>query len=239
MKSDVHLHFRENHGFLAIPEKKALYWLARHMPQSIHSDHLTLLGLLSMIAAGASFWVSGSNKSVLVLVVLFLAANWFGDSLDGTLARIRNCQRPRYGYYVDHVVDLIGTAALLIGMALSGYMSPMIAVGLLATYTMVEAEVFLSTHTQRLFRLSCFGVGPTELRVFLSIGTLYLYLKPTVRIGDLGTFLLFDAGGVISIACLILAFFYSAIRNTRLLYIEETHKLKRTPHKHPQECKHA
>lgn len=239
MKSDIDLHFRENHGLLAIPEKKALYWLARHMPQGINSDHLTLLGLLAMIAAGASFWMSGFNQSALVLVVLFLAVNWFGDSLDGSLARIRNCQRPRYGYYVDHVVDLIGTTALFSGMALSGYMSPLIAVALLATYTLVEAEVFLATHTQRVFRLSCFGVGPTELRVFLSIGTLCLYLNPTVRIGGLGTFLLFDVGGVVSIACLIVAFVYSAIRNTRILYIEETHTLKHMSHKHPQECKHA
>ena len=224
MKSDVHLHFRENHGFLAIPEKKALYWLSRHMPQNIHSDHLTLLGLLSMIAAGASFWVSGSNKSVLVLVVLFLAANWFGDSLDGTLARIRNCQRPRYGYYVDHVVDLIGTAALLIGMALSGYMSPMIAIALLATFALVEAEVFLSTHVQRVFRLSRFGFGPTELRILLAIGTLYLFLNPSVRIGGLGTYRLFDVGGVVAIAGLAAAFMASAIRNTHLLYQAETRK---------------
>lgn len=221
MKTDAKLHIRENGGLLAVPEKKALNWLAGHTPSWIHSDHLTLLGLIAMIGAGASYWASTVNESALVLVVVFLAVNWFGDSLDGTLARFRNCQRPRYGYYVDHVIDLIGTASLLGGMALSNYMNPLIALALLATFALVEAEVFLATHVQQVFRLACFGIGPTELRVLLSIGTLYLLLNPTVHIGSLGTFRLFDAGGVVSIAGLTVAFMYSAIRNTRLLYQAE------------------
>ena len=224
MKTDAKLHVRENRGLLAIPEKKALNWLAGRMPQWINSDHLTLLGLFAMIASGASFWVSGFYKPALFLVVFFLAVNWFGDSLDGTLARFRDCQRPRYGYYVDHVIDLVGTASLLCGMALSGYMSPMIAIALLATFALVEAEVFLSTHVQQVFRLSRFGFGPTELRILLAIGTLYLFLNPSVRIGELGTFQLFDVGGVLSIAGLISAFMFSAIRNTRMLYQVETRK---------------
>jgi len=221
MNKEAKLHFRENGGLLAGPEKAALNWLAKHMPKSIHSDHLTLLGLFAMIAAGISFWASSFNKSALLLVVFFLAVNWFGDSLDGSLARFRNCQRPRYGYYVDHVVDLIGTSALLGGMAISGHMSAIIAVALLATFTIVEAEVFLATHVQRIFRLSCFGFGPTELRVLLSIGTLYLYTNSTVHIADFGPYLLFDVGGIVSIVCLVTAFVFSAIRNTRILYNEE------------------
>jgi archaetidylinositol phosphate synthase len=122
---------------------------------------------------------------------------------------------------VDHVIDLIGTASLLGGMALSNYMNPLIALALLATFALVEAEVFLATHVQQVFRLACFGIGPTELRVLLSIGTLYLLLNPTVHIGSLGTFRLFDVGGVVSIAGLAVAFMYSAIRNTRLLYQAE------------------
>lgn len=222
MKTDAKLHIRENGGLLAVPEKKALNWLASHMPQWIHSDHLTLLGLSAMIGAGASFWISGFYKPALIMVVVFLALNWFGDSLDGTLARFRNRQRPRYGYYVDHVIDLIGTAALLGGMAFSGYMSPIIAIALLATFAIVEAEVFLATHVQQVFRLSTFGFGPTELRVLLSAGALYLMVNPLVQIGGLGTFLLFDVGGVFSIAGLITAFTFSAIRNTRSLYHAET-----------------
>jgi archaetidylinositol phosphate synthase len=214
-------HFRVNNGLMAIPEKLALNWLARNMPRKIHSDHLTLLGLFAMVAAGVSFWASGHCRPCLFLVVFFLAVNWFGDSLDGTLARFRNCQRPRYGYYVDHVVDLVGTAFLLGGMALSGYMSALVALALLAAFALVEAEVFLATYVQRVFRLSCFGIGPTELRILISAGTLYLFVNPTVRIGTLGSFLLFDVGGIVSTAGLIAAFGYSSIRNTRLLYRAE------------------
>lgn len=222
MKTDAKLHVRENRGLLAVPEKKALDWLARHMPRRINSDHLTLLGLFAMVSAGASFWISGFYKPALFLVVVFLAVNWFGDSLDGTLARFRNCQRPRYGYYVDHVIDLVGTASLVGGMALSGYMNPIIAISLMAVFALVEAEVFLATHVRQVFRLSRFGFGPTELRILLSVGTLYLFLNPTVRIGGLGTYRLFDIGGLISIAGLIVAFMVSAIRNTHLLYQAET-----------------
>ena len=222
MKTDAKLHVRENRGLLAVPEKIALNWLAGHMPQRINSDHLTLLGLFAMVAAGASFWIAGFFKPALFLVVVFLAVNWFGDSLDGTLARFRDCQRPRYGYYVDHVIDLVGTASLLGGMALSGFMSPIIAIALLAVFALVEAEVFLATHVRQVFRLSRFGFGPTELRILLAIGTLYLFLNPTVRIGGLGTYRLFDVGGLISIGGLVIAFMVSAIRNTHLLYQAET-----------------
>ena len=215
------MHIREYGGLLAGPEKIALLWLAQNTPRSIHSDHLTLLGLVAMLLAGASYWAASYNKFALILVVISLAANWIGDSLDGTLARVRNCQRPRYGYYVDHVIDLIGTAALLGGLAVSGYMNPTIALMLLAAFMLVEAEVYLATHVQQVFRLSCFCVGPTELRILLSIGTLYLLYKPWIYLAGKGPFLLFDVGGVVAIAGLFSAFLYSAIRNARLLYRAE------------------
>jgi archaetidylinositol phosphate synthase len=221
MENNTSTHIREYGGLLATPEKKVLLWLAQKTPRYIHSDHLTLLGLVAMLLAGASYWAASYNKYALILVVVSLAANWYGDSLDGTLARVRNCQRPRYGYYVDHVIDLIGTTALLGGLAVSGYMSHTIALMLLAAFVLVEAEVFLATHVQQIFRLSCFSVGPTELRILLSIGTLYLLHKPWVYLGGKGPFLLFDVGGVVAIAGLLSAFLYSAIRNARLLYRAE------------------
>jgi archaetidylinositol phosphate synthase len=221
MKGNMPTHIREYGGLLSIPERKALHWLAQRTPRWINSDHLTLLGLVSMLAGGAGYWAASRNKFALIMVVISIALNWLGDSLDGTLARFRNCQRPRYGYYVDHVIDLFGTAALLGGLAFSGYMSQMIALALLAAFALVEAEVFLSTHVQQVFRLSCFWVGPTELRVVLIIGTLCLLHKPWVYLAGKGPFLLFDVGGLVSIAGLIAAFLFSAIRNTRLLYRAE------------------
>jgi archaetidylinositol phosphate synthase len=220
MKDEASSHVREYGGFLAAPEKKALHWLAHHMPSWVNSDHLTLIGLAAMIAAGAGYWTASRNRYALIIVVVSLAANWFGDSLDGTLARVRNCQRPRYGYYVDHVIDLFGTTTMLAGIALSGYMSPMIALALLAAFVLVEAEVFLATLVHQIFRLSCFRVGPTELRIVLAIGTLYLLHRPHVHLAG-KTYLLFDVGGVVAIVGLCCAFTFSAIRNTRALYRAE------------------
>jgi len=221
MQTGAAAHVREYGGLLAVPEQKALHWLAGNMPPWINSDHLTVLGLGSMLLAGAAYWMAQWNKFALVLVVVALALNWFGDSLDGTLARYRNRQRPRYGYYVDHVIDLAGTAALLGGLAVSGYMNPLIGIGLLAAFAMVEAEVFLATHVHQVFRLSTFRFGPTELRVILAIGTLYLLYNPRVTIAGNGPFLLFDVGGIVAIAGLLAAFVYSGIRNTRSLYRAE------------------
>jgi archaetidylinositol phosphate synthase len=221
MNDNPCMHVREYGGLLEVPEKKALLWLARRIPRWINSDHLTLLGLGSMLTAGAGYWAASRNKYALILVVFSLAANWLGDSLDGTLARFRNCQRPRYGYYVDHVIDLFGTAALLCGLALSGYMNHLIAIALLATFALVEAEVFLATHVRQVFQLSRFCIGPTELRIILSIGTLYLLHDPWIYLGGKGPYLLFDVGGIVSVAGLASAFTYSAIRNTRLLYRAE------------------
>lgn len=215
------LHAREYGGLLEIPEKKALVWLAARTPRCINSDHLTLLGLGSMLLAGLAFAAAPYNKYSLLIVVLALGLNWLGDSLDGTLARFRDCQRPRYGYYVDHVIDLAGTAALLSGLALSGFMTPLIAVALLAAFAIIEAEAYLATHVKQVFKLSCFRIGPTELRIILAIGTLSLLHRPSVQLFGKGPFLLFDVGGVVSIAGLIAAFLYSGARNTRELYLAE------------------
>jgi phosphatidylglycerophosphate synthase len=147
--------------------------------------------------------------------------NWFGDSLDGTLARVRRHERPRYGFYVDHVLDIAGTTLLLGGLALSGYMTPLVAVGVLAAYLLVAAEVFLATAVGRAFHMSFLAVGPTELRILLSAGALALLVRPEVSPFGLGPFLLFDVGGVVAIPGLLAAMAISATRNTRALYRAE------------------
>jgi archaetidylinositol phosphate synthase len=214
-------HIREHGSILAAVEKKTLIWMAERLPRWVNSDHLTLLGFAAMLLAGAAYWVSQWNRLALVLVVIALGVNWFGDSLDGTLARVRNQQRPRYGFYVDHVLDIVGTGVLLGGLALSGYMSPLIALVMLAAYLMAAAEEFLATHVRRVFHLSFLGVGPTELRIILSIGTLYLLYRPWVHLGSMGPFLLFDVGGMVAIAGLAMKLVVSAVHNTHDLYLAE------------------
>jgi phosphatidylglycerophosphate synthase len=215
------IHVREHGSVLAAAEKKALVWMAERLPPWVHSDHLTLLGFAAMLLAGIAYCLANRNRLALLLVVFALAVNWFGDSLDGTLARVRNQQRPRYGFYVDHVLDILGTLFLLGGLALSGYMSPLIALGLLAAYLMAAAEEFLATHVQRVFHLSFLSIGPTELRIILAIGTVYLLHRPWVQLGGIGVFRLFDVGGIIAIVGLLLKLVVCAIRNTCALYLAE------------------
>src|SRR6478672_7557929 len=208
-------------SILAPIEKRTLLWLAARMPRAVNSDHLTVLALIAMLLAGASYWLAAAAPAIgLPLVVLCLAINWFGDSLDGTLARVRQHQRPRYGFYVDHVVDMFGTAFLVGGMAPSGYMHPGVALGLLVAYFMLSAEIYLATHSVGVFRMSFFNVGPTELRILLSIGNLVLLVHPMATLFG-HEYRLFDVGGVVAIVGPLATVVVSAIRNTRTLYRAE------------------
>lgn len=214
-------HTRHNQGVLASLEKRTLIWLAHRLPRQVHSDHLSALGLLGMLGVGAAFAVGATHRWALPLVAVALAVNWFGDSLDGTLARVRNQQRPKYGYYVDHALDILGTIFLFGGMALGGLMTPVVATTLLAVYFAVMAEVFLATHVRGVFRMSFLGFGPTELRVVLGVGALAQLRDPQIVVMGMGPFQLFDVGGVIAIAALALTFMVSAVRTGRALYREE------------------
>jgi phosphatidylglycerophosphate synthase len=206
---------------LADVEKRTLIWIAERLPAWVHSDHLTALGLFGMVGVGAAFAAGGPHSWALPLVVLALAVNWFGDSLDGTVARVRNQQRPRYGYYVDHVLDIAGTACLFGGLVLGGHMSMAVAAMAFAGYVAVMAEVFLATAARGEFRMSFVGIGPTELRLLLASGALALMGDPRVTIGSLGQFELFDVGGVIATVGFAVAFVVAGLRNGRALYREE------------------
>jgi phosphatidylglycerophosphate synthase len=211
---------RIQESVLAAAEKRTLIWLATRLPRRINSDHLTGLALAAMIGAGASYWLASVTPIGLVLATILLAVNWFGDSLDGTVARVRQHQRPRYGYYVDHVVDAVGAAALLGGLGLSGYMNPVVAVALLLTYYLLSLEVYLAAHSLGRFQMSFFKMGPTELRLLLAAGNITLLVHPTASIMG-GAYSLFDVGGAIGAVGLVATFLHSAIRNTRQLYREE------------------
>jgi len=207
-------------SFLAPLEKRCLIWLARHTPAWINSDHLTALGLIALLGAGLSYWYARSSHAGLVLATVCLALNWLGDSLDGTLARVRDCQRPRYGFYVDHMVDALGTFFLLGGMALSGYMSPLVAGGLLVTYFLLSIEVYLATYTIGTFHISFWKFSPTELRILLMIGNVALIYRPLARIGT-HAWPLFDFGGAIGICGMAAMLAVAAARHTVYLYRSE------------------
>lgn len=211
---------REQQSFLAPIEKRCLLWLANHAPGWMNSDHLTALGLIALLGAGLSYWWAKSNPVGLFAVIVCLALNWLGDSLDGTLARVRNRQRPRYGFYVDHIVDALGAVFLLGGLALSGFMSERIALGLLIAYLMLSIEVYLATYTLGTFQISFWKFSPTELRILLAIGSLALLRNPNAHLAGT-SWLLFDIGGATGIAGMSIMFVVAAASHTRRLYNAE------------------
>ena len=211
---------RVHTSVLASAEKRLLLALAARMPVKIGSDHLTALGAAAMAGMGAAFWAGGSWRAALLLVIPLLALNWFGDSLDGTLARVRHQERPRYGYYVDHVLDALGFVWLMAGLVLGGWMSLPIALAFLASYYLLVVEISLAVHALGKFQMSFWRMGPTELRVILAAGTIALMHSPNVRLGG-STWLLFDVGGLVGAAGLLATFVISAVRNGAILYRQE------------------
>lgn len=211
---------RQQTSMLAPLERVCLNWLVRHMPGWVKSDHLTLLGLAAMLAAGVCYALARWWPPALLIVNLCLALNWFGDSLDGTLARARNKQRPRYGFYVDHIIDAFGILFVLCGLALSGYMSWTIALATLVTYFMLSIDVYLATYTIGTFKLSFYKFSPTELRILLAIGNIRAMGHPTVHaLGD--TYLFFDIGAVVAVGLMAIVLLVSVTRNTLTLYRAE------------------
>jgi archaetidylinositol phosphate synthase len=211
---------RELHSLTAGIEKKTLLWLAARTPARVNPDHLTGLGLLAMLAAGLAYAWSGRTPALLHVVNVALALNWLGDSLDGTLARFRDRCRPRYGFYVDHLVDALGALFLLGGLAFSGHMSERIALFLLIAYFLVSINIYLATYTLGVFKISFGPVGGTELRLLLALGNLALLAHP--RLTLLGReVLLFDVVGIAAVAALAVALVVTTVRNTRTLYALE------------------
>jgi archaetidylinositol phosphate synthase len=211
---------RIQQSFSAALEKQALVWMADRLPAWINSDHLTILGLCGMALAGVSYAVARWHPHALLMAVVALAMNWFGDSLDGTLARVRNQQRPRYGFYVDHVIDTFSALFIMGGLALSGYLHPAVAIGMLVTFLMLSIEVYLASYTVGAFQLSYWKFGPTEIRILLAIGNVALLYRPIVGLFGV-RYRLFDVGGVVAIIGMILMLVISTIRHTRQLYREE------------------
>ena len=205
-------------SLLAGVEKRCLIWMAERIPPGINSDHLTALAGISMFVAGLCYW--NGSAPALLLAIACLVLNWFGDSLDGTLARVRHHERPRYGFYVDHVLDVLCILFIFAGLVLGGHMSVAIGGGFLLAYYLLMIEIALATHAVGTFRISFFKFGPTELRILLAIGTLRLMQSDYATIAG-ARYLLFDVGGVVAIAGLVVTFLVSSIANTRALYKAE------------------
>jgi phosphatidylglycerophosphate synthase len=217
-KADFRQAMRVQGSFLAAAERRVLALLAERMPSWVNSDHLTVLGFTAQIATGVCYALAAHDRRMLLAAIVCLAVNWFGDSLDGTLARVRQQQRPRYGFYVDHIIDSIGAVALMSGLALSGCMHPVIAIGLLIEFLLLSIQSYLATYTLGEFHLSFWRFGPTELRVLLVAGNLALFRWAWVMHGR---YRLFDIGGAIGLVGMGLMLIFFSLKNTVRLYREE------------------
>lgn len=172
---------RDLRSFTASTEKKILVALAKRLPAWIGPDHLTAIGVLSMAGAGLCYRLVAISPLAFLGVNLFLFLNWFGDSLDGTVARVRGRERPRYGFYLDHLVDAFGAIFLLGGLAFSGLVSTYAALGLLIAYLLLQIHIALKAHTTRVFQIAFAGVGGTEARILMAMVNTALLFWPGLQ----------------------------------------------------------
>lgn len=211
---------RVNRALTASIEKRALEWMATRAPKWLSSDQLTLLGLGAQIGAGICYALARFSRFALLGVIVCIALNWLGDSLDGTLARVRRQQRPRYGFYVDHIIDIFGSTAMVAGLACSGLLHWQTAAAMLVAFLLLAAESYLATYTLACFELSQGLFGPTEIRILLIVGNLALLRSPYAKVFG-HSVLLFDLGGVIAAVSMFAMAIVVGIRHTGELYRQE------------------
>ena len=172
-------------------EKKILVWLAQRQPRWMTSDILTYIGTFGAAVIAAGYVLSARDIDFLWLSSLGFVINWYGDSLDGTLARVRNTQRPIYGYYLDHTVDAINEVMIFVGVGLSGLMHLDIALLALVMYLLMTINVSINAHLKKEFRLTYAKMGPTEFRIIMIVvNTLFVLIRPLREFSH--TFILFD-----------------------------------------------
>jgi archaetidylinositol phosphate synthase len=211
---------RVNQSLTAAIEKRALVWMAERAPGWVTSDGLTLLGLGAQVGAGVCYGLARWERRALLLVILCVALNWLGDSLDGTLARVRQQQRPRYGFYVDHMVDVFGAVALMCGLGCSGLLHWQTAIAMLVAFLILSSESYLATYSLSCFQLSQGIFGPTEIRILMILGVAAALRSPYATL--LGhRMLLFDLGGAIAAVTMFAMAIGVTVRHTAELYRQE------------------
>jgi phosphatidylglycerophosphate synthase len=209
---------REKTFLLARPEARALEWIARRLPRFVMPDHLTLLGVLAAVGIAAAYALSNRDPVWLWAASGLLVVHWLGDSLDGTLARVRRSERPRYGYYLDHLVDAIATALIGLGLGLSPYMLLATGLVIVVAYLVLSINTYLETNVLGVFSLGYGRLGPTEARLALiAVNTLLaLGIAPAVSVVGVGVTVL-DVAGLAVAALMVAGLAARAARNLREL----------------------
>lgn len=209
---------RDLAGLTSSQEARILRWLAARTPASMGPDHLTVLGFAGVSLAGAAYAASARWPWLLLVANIGLALNWLGDSLDGTLARYRGRTRPRYGHYVDHVVDALGAVVLFGGLGVSGWITPSVALALLVTYLLFLVHMGYAAETTGRFTMSYGGIGGTELRIGLAMANTLVFVRPALTLNGVSV-LVFDVSGATALvgmaAMLVRAVWVTAVELDR------------------------
>jgi phosphatidylglycerophosphate synthase len=195
---------------LAAPEARVLEGIAKRLPAAVKPDHLTALGVLASVGIAAAYVLSNGDRTWLWAASALLVVHWLGDSLDGTLARVRKAERPHYGFYLDHLVDAFATAAIGIGLGLSPYMLLAVGMAIVVAYLILSINTYLETHAFGTFTLGYGLLGPTEARLIL------IAVNALLALGIVGAGLL-DVLGIGLAAVMIAALIGRAWRNLRRL----------------------
>lgn len=205
-------HKRVNDILLGPLERPALRWLAEHMPYWVTPDHMTIIGVIAALIIFVSYWLTTYNDNFLWLASFGFVLNWFGDSLDGNIARYRHIERPKYGYFIDHTVDAFSELVIGLGIGLSPYVRFDIALMALIGYMLMSVFVYISTFVKGVFKISFSKIGPTEFRLTLIIANTVIYFvgNPIVNL-PIGTVTIYDALGVIIAVTLFILFIVSTI----------------------------
>src|ERR1700728_3556003 len=201
-------------------ERRVLAWPARRTPEGIGPDHMTLLGFAAQLLAGLCYAAARWSLFGLLGATIFIAINWLGDSLEGSLARFRNRLRPRYGFYVDHMADTFGAVFLMAGLGASGYLHWQISATLLTAFLALSIQSYLAAYTLADFQLAHVYFGPTEIRILMMAGNVALMFFPRFELFGREFFLL-DVGGAIATAAMFGMAIAASSKHTRRLYNEE------------------
>lgn len=220
--ADVKSHQRVNDSLLGPLERPALRWLAAHQPAWVNPDMLTAIGGLGAVVIFAGYLLSNLDRNFLWLASLGFWINWYGDSLDGTLARYRSIERPRYGYFIDHTVDSFNEALILLGLGLSPYLRFDVACLLLICYLLISILVFVRTTVTGVFRISFLRLGPTEVRLMAVLANTFVFIfgNPLARLPFV-TLTVYDLCAAGLAALLLIVFAVEVIRQGRELSIAE------------------
>ena len=225
---------REKTFLLAVPEARALEWLARRLPARVMPDHLTALGVLAAAGIAVAYTLSSGSDTWLWVASGLLVVHWLGDSLDGTLARVRRAERPRYGYYLDHLVDALSTALIGVGLGLSPHLLLTTGLVVVVVYLALSINTYLETQALGVFSLGYGRVGPTEARLALVALNTVMALGVPVDVTVAGVSLsALDLTALAVAALMIGALAARAWRNLRRLALEEPARRPAAPQAAP------